>query len=235
MRTVIREGCFETNSSSMHNITVLKKGGKSDAYDYDHTVRDGVLNMSYVDTPLDFGRIYNVYYTIVEKAAYAFASLGEECKDRIVDILKRNIPGVKFIIFNKDEKPILGDENNNPIPREKAEWVGWGSEDSPESGYVYTDENGIRHPLYTIGITEVDDLGGIDHQSMGLLKNFLKKHDVSLEDFITNSKYIIVQDGDEYDIYRKELRSHIIDTDRIEYIHSGDGIDRTVAEFLDGD
>ena len=43
--------------------------------------------------------------------------------------------------------------------------------------------------------------GYVDHQSMGLLSNFLLEHDVSLEDFIFNDRYLVIIDGDEYRIF----------------------------------
>ena len=40
--------------------------------------------------------------------------------------------------------------------------------------------------------------GDVDHQSAGLLQNFLKKHGITLKEFLMNPKYVVVIDGDEY-------------------------------------
>ena len=40
--------------------------------------------------------------------------------------------------------------------------------------------------------------GNIDHQSQGLLEQFLKNKNISLKEFLLNPKYMIVIDGDEY-------------------------------------
>jgi len=58
--------------------------------------------------------------------------------------------------------------------------------------------------------------GYIDHQSIGVLKNFLKKHNVTLEEFLTNSKYIVWIDGDEYQIKELLFSSGLIDKNDFE-------------------
>lgn len=40
--------------------------------------------------------------------------------------------------------------------------------------------------------------GYVDHQSVGLLESFLNTHNITLEEFIFNDKYMVVIDGDEY-------------------------------------
>ena len=51
--------------------------------------------------------------------------------------------------------------------------------------------------------TPVIEYGNIDHQSYGLLDRFLKKHKVTLKEFITNPKYVVVIDGDEHYTFQK--------------------------------
>lgn len=43
--------------------------------------------------------------------------------------------------------------------------------------------------------------GYVDHQSYGLLQSTLKKYNISLEDFIFDDRFIVVIDGDEYNIF----------------------------------
>ena len=45
--------------------------------------------------------------------------------------------------------------------------------------------------------------GCIDHQSSELLDSYLKKHNITLKEFITNPKYVVVIDGDEYFTFEK--------------------------------
>lgn len=53
---------------------------------------------------------------------------------------------------------------------------------------------------------DVIDYGYIDHQSIGVLPMFLDMEGITIEEFITNPKYVIVIDGDEcrfFDRYKK--------------------------------
>lgn len=45
------------------------------------------------------------------------------------------------------------------------------------------------------------DRGYVDHQSYGILNAALKRFNASLEDFIFNDRYIVVIDGDEYNVF----------------------------------
>lgn len=61
--------------------------------------------------------------------------------------------------------------------------------------------------------------GCVDHQSMNLLSRFLKTHNVSLEDFIFNDRYLVIIDGDEY-CYFDELQGlPIWNKDAVEEIY----------------
>ena len=53
--------------------------------------------------------------------------------------------------------------------------------------------------------------GGIDHQSVGMLEHFIKEHNLTIEEALFNTKYIIIIDGDEYNTWCKMVESGIID------------------------
>lgn len=63
--------------------------------------------------------------------------------------------------------------------------------------------------------------GSIDHQSVGLLQNFLRSHKVSLEEFLTNSKYIVWIDGDEYQIKESLFESGLVHAEDFEEVDAG--------------
>lgn len=52
--------------------------------------------------------------------------------------------------------------------------------------------------------------GYVDHESGRLLQRFLKIEDISLEEFITNPKYIVVIDGDEYCVFNSMKKTGLI-------------------------
>lgn len=81
---------------------------------------------------------------------------------------------------------------------------------------------GIKFPkndeYYCCDIEEKDSnyYGYIDHQSNGILRDYLVKYNVSFEEFLTNKKYIIIIDGDEYNMWGIFKESGLINEDFIE-------------------
>jgi hypothetical protein len=73
--------------------------------------------------------------------------------------------------------------------------------DEKKQEYVDTDED---NPVYEYGYT--DD---------SMIEAWLKKYNVSVEDFLTMKRYIIVVDGDEYLIKDKIFNSGLMDTSHI--------------------
>lgn len=71
--------------------------------------------------------------------------------------------------------------------------------DSEVKDYVETDD-----PIPNYGGTD-------DYQ----IEGWLKKYNVSLEEFLTNKRYIVVVDGDEYAIYDHIKKSGLFDTSKI--------------------
>lgn len=73
--------------------------------------------------------------------------------------------------------------------------------DEEKQKYVDADED---NPVYEYGYT--DD---------SMIEGWLKKYNVSVEDFLTMKRYIIVVDGDEYLIKDKIFNSGLMDTSHI--------------------
>lgn len=65
-----------------------------------------------------------------------------------------------------------------------------------------------------------DHHGHIDHQSYGLLQSVFEKHDLTMEDFIFNDKYIVVVDGDESQIFDRLQGTPLFDSSKIESVES---------------
>lgn len=62
--------------------------------------------------------------------------------------------------------------------------------------------------------------GCVDHQSAGLLNNFLFSRDISLEDFIFNDRFIVVIDGDEYGILDTFSQKGLLNNDALEGVYT---------------
>lgn len=60
--------------------------------------------------------------------------------------------------------------------------------------------------------------GIIDHQSIDTLPEFLKNNNISLEDFLTDTRYIIFIDGDEYRYVKTLLELNLLNKNNIEQI-----------------
>lgn len=59
------------------------------------------------------------------------------------------------------------------------------------------------------------DYGYVDHQSSGMLRNFIGNHNLSAEDFIFNDQYIIVIDGDEYNVFDTLQKTPMYNADNV--------------------
>ena len=62
---------------------------------------------------------------------------------------------------------------------------------------------------------DVPQFGGIDHQSSGLLKRFLKDNNLSLEDYLVRKDIITVITGDEYSTFADMVTCGLINKDSI--------------------
>lgn len=60
------------------------------------------------------------------------------------------------------------------------------------------------------------EYGYVDHQSYGLLDELLKK--TTLEDFIFNDKYIVIIDGDEYNVFETLMETPLYNDENVEKI-----------------
>ena len=52
---------------------------------------------------------------------------------------------------------------------------------------------------------------GIDHQSIGMLEHFIKENNITIEEALFNNKYIIIIDGDEYNVWGRMINCGLID------------------------
>lgn len=177
----IRQGTFETNSSSMHSISILKKGGQYTKEEIESGMwifGDGVLEPSASD--IVYGRTpFRILTTPNEKMEYAIASYGSYAKFKeIEEIMRRHVDRLKEI----------------KIPTADRFHCNW--HDSSDPNFY----------------------GDVDHESMGVLENFLNEHSVSLEDFIFDRRYIVWIDGDEYDIKGQMVDIGIIDKEKFEVL-----------------
>ena len=74
----------------------------------------------------------------------------------------------------------------------------------------------IRKPHINSRWDDPDLQQGIDHQSIGMLKHFIEKNKLTIEEALFNNKYIIIIDGDEYNTWGKMIKCGLINTNNLE-------------------
>lgn len=177
----IRNGAFETNSSSAHSIVVTNKSGEYSAEEADDSliVLKNILDLEFRSDELEFGNTpFNVLATFGDKLKYAIASyLG------------------KYNGREYDDYDAIEEENEYFF-----------TETSKALDKYFPDLEEIRFPKDDFYVNRETDcyqlyFGYVDHQSQNLLQDFLKEEGISLSEFLINKKYIVIIDGDEYCIY----------------------------------
>ena len=249
MKRTVRWHCHETNSSSQHAICVTKKRG--------HVTRKELTDKNY-DNPEnlwifkkefetcvdeDFERWpFEILFTFHDKLRYAIcAYMGRLYPDdpefdeyqKMFKKIVRDLTGAELMLGHPVDFPIYLDEDGNELRRRSLEYDHYDPE-TEETVYAYKDKNGEKHlaKLDEKYVNEAPKIGMIDHQSDGLLQNFLKETGISLEEFLTNKKYIIVIDGDEYQSWKRYKTAGIIDTNNIEAEYTTYGNDPEWLEWL---
>ena len=232
MKIQIRSNVFETNSSSMHSLVVTKTNEKySDneimsgiwlTTDYDTKEKNCVWNIH--DDELEFGRYpFRILGSFKDKWLYACASLVEQYNDgtylELVRIAKKYIPGLKTIKLpltihsfpNKDSSNFTSNNTYSmSYGKTESELIEFLSHEQERLGcsigyYLSSDGSKWIYKIPYIGY--VDD---------NVLTKFLKMENITLEEFLINKKYIVIQDGDEYCDFVKAKKTGLINLDFID-------------------
>lgn len=236
MKIKVRSGIFETNSSSMHSIAIIKKptekAKRADSYFYSD-VFNGRIN--FYENDVTFGRYpfkllntpyHKLAYVLVNKVSGAYRTEEEmnEVLQKYIDMINdhferegKNIVATE-IKFPTDFDTVWVDEDGNTYDCYDTDEVETKENEDGSTTYV-SKHNG---QVVERELVEKTFYGEIDHQSWDLYKNFIFNHQISDEEFIFNPKYIVIIDGDEYCIYEDMVESGMINLDNIEE-HFTDG------------
>lgn len=232
MKRQIRTNVFETNSSSQHSLCVMKKDEhytseeiSEDFFLWDNkdTGEENCVWRIY-DRDLEFGRSpFRALGNFRDKWLYACASLVREYNDETYKELEslalKHIPGLKKI-----EVPMVSDSfaNKNYPDNEDSdyaqeygkteeelnEWLEQKEKDWDIDTITYW-ENGYGDFCFERPLT-----GYVDGD---MLSGFLEEENISLEEYLTNRKYVVIQDGDECNEFGNFKRSGLINLDAIDY------------------
>ena len=197
----IRRSAFETNSSSMHSLVIKKDDHRY--YTYEEATSDmwgvdeGILRLEGED--IEFGRApFETLTTMLGKARYALAAMCQ-CKNDAV--YKEVCEAVRSLVpeFEDFKLEFITTEYNKHWYDEETIKKWWG-----EGNYISVDDKWIAWGYNT---------GRVDED---ILTGFLEQENISIKEFITNKKYIVVVDGDEYCIYKTMKENGLINLDNIE-------------------
>lgn len=235
MKKVIRKNLFESNSSSMHSIVITKNNTHLTEKDFTHDnnnepypddyvyiwKRDGSWHLRDIDE--GFGRWpFQILTTFEDKFKYALCEFcgryyGDEDEfnenyHMMENLAKEIIPGFqKLSIYTKDID-IYIDADGNELTHKELKYDSWDKKnDKPNYYYLDSEEHPHLAILDEENYLEVPNIGSIDHQSMGLLTNFLNDKEIDLKEFLINKRYIVVIDSDEEENWDRVKRSGLID------------------------
>ena len=237
MKRQVRYGIFESNSSSSHVLVVTKNDKILTQNDFHHEDEPWDDNKEYIyiyknswditwDRDLYFGRSpFELLTSVKDKACYAIASFcgdysghTDEQKvnyyNEILEALNSVLPELEKVELPTKEINIYEDLEGNELAEEEVLTNYEVSEDSAMRHFYKKD--GKKHPAkLTDQYYETPNIQGVDHQSRGLLKSFLEKHNISIKEFLLNKKYVVVIDSDEVCAWSEFKRSGLVDLNNI--------------------
>lgn len=178
----IRRNVFETNSSSMHSLVIVKKPKpytKNELNLFTYYNKDEFNLFGWSEDGNYERAPYRVLRTPLDKLRYYSAYILGTCEefDKINDIKN-------FI----NQQTGINQENIN---------LGYVDDETKDYGYVSPNDTG-------------EDVF-----------EFVKRKNIDWKDLILNPKYVIIVDGDEYQLFKALFESNILDANDFEDISSG--------------
>lgn len=242
----LRANTFETNSSSSHSVIMMKRSHvltpkeiqKQNKWLDKRRDDERVLLLfgcedmnhyqDYGDATAYFERYpFGILSTFYDKCRYACAEFGEKKWKEIKQIILENDDRFDDVVLPTDTQTAY----INPVTKDVLRYCNCIA-DLTCKKYMYYEEEDIhqktvRQRIVTRSkkgdIIDAEKIempykftGSIDHQSQGTLSKFMKSNNVDLKDFLLNTRYIVIIDGDEYDTWGKLKVSGIIDIDNIQ-------------------
>lgn len=214
----------------MHSLVVMKKAAtysKDEILDGFYLFDDDITGeedcvWKIRDDDLEFGRSpFRALGNFHDKWLYACASLVKEYKDGMYNQLEQialnYVQGLKKIILplitesivDKEDKKFKNNEYYQEYGKTEDELVeclmqkekDWNMEISyyKSNGYFCFDEP------YT---------GYVDEN---ILSGFLQKENITIEEFLLNKRYVVIQDGDEYCYWQDIKDTGLINMDMIDH------------------
>lgn len=245
MKMQIRTGMFETNSSSMHSLLIMKKRQTMtqqeirDEYYLDEDWRKERGNTLQLDSNEEFGRGFDALTSFRDKLSYALASVCGNCYSlesyirggdtfyEVFEPLLKRLIGVDEVepSMNSRNFHVYSDSVTDDLEQDYATYEGVPYDDLIRNENWnkegYEDEDYYKEICKSgrkqeeIWL-EVPEFGSVDHQSMGLFQKFLDKYNITLEDYLIRKDIIVIIDGDEYCLFDTMANAGIVDKNAIQ-------------------
>lgn len=235
MKRQIRYGMWESNSSSSHCMIVTKNDhlitndeivnawkDLTDDKEYFYINKEGQWDIW--DDDLCFGRGFKICSSLADKACYAIAEycgenseLTDEEKgqklDEIHDILFSVCPEMYDINLPTKHETAYVDLEGNDLDSDDV-MTNWEVSEESAMHHFYK-RDGKIHPAKPLGSWSIPYAGYIDHQSQGLLTQFLIEEGITLKEFLLNKKYVAIEDSDEVQYMDSLKASGLFNKDNI--------------------
>ena len=215
----------------MHSLTVMKRDDKYTSEEIleeiylckDKETGEEKCVWNIWDHDLEFGRSpFRALGTFTDKWLYACASLVHDYNDEtykeLVALALKYIPGLKKVELpttsdscaDKDDEEHKDDEYFQKYGKTEDELVEYLTQKEKDWGMeidYWKSSSGYWH--YNRPFT-----GYVDEN---ILSGFLEKEGITLEEYLTNKKYVVIQDGDEYCYWSDMKKTGLVNMDAIDH------------------
>ena len=215
----------------MHSLTVMKRNDKYTSEEIleeiylckDKETGEDKCVWNIWDHDLEFGRSpFRALGTFTDKWLYACASLVHDYNDEtykeLVALALKYIPGLKKVELpttndscaDKDDEEHKDDEYFQKYGKTEDELVEYLTQKEKDWGMeidYWKSSSGYWH--YNRPFT-----GYVDEN---ILSGFLEKEGITLEEYLTNKKYVVIQDGDEYCYWSDMKKTGLVNMDPIDH------------------
>jgi len=185
MKTTVRKHVFETNSSSMHSITVSNKDLKDEDW-YLTDIKEDISKMTEEER--------KEYFVTLPHGDYNDDDYDEE------DYRYGRAPFRILNDWDDKAKYLISSGYLEEVSNAVAEYFGIGG----------LKINAKKEKDFKYGAIGTD-IGY--NEEVGMLRDFFKTHDVTIKDFIFEAKYTVIVDGDEYCIFSGMCKNGMISND----------------------
>lgn len=248
MKMQIRTGMFETNSSSMHSLLIMKKRQTMtqveirDEFYLDEDWNKECGNILRLDSwDNDFGREFRVLTSFRDKLSYAMAAMLGNCYSLksyikagnefmyVFEPILKKLAGVDDVEMPMESKffTVYSDTVTDDVEQDYETY-----EEVPYEDLVYdeTKEYGLYKEVCKSGrkqmgiYLEVPDFGSIDHQSTGLFQRFLRKYGITIEEYLIRKDIIVIVNGDEDNVLEHMMDCNLLNKEGIQIMFTA-GVD----------